>query len=565
MILESLAKYNDILISKGEIPPEGWEMVNVSYSINIDNDGNFLGVSCLKESDDKGKTIPRKLMLPKGVIRSNSIKSNYLYDNSKYILGCYKSNDILFYCKEKLEAFKTLHQELLENVPSAKPFLIFLNNLSEHFFDKYVSNKDYDELFTKANITFRINGKFISEIESIHSKICEISHDNLKEGICLVTGKKAKIEVTHPKIKGIKDGQPAGTNIVSFNNDSETSYGKSQGFNAPISIEVANAYSSALNYLISSNKHKQYIGNTIYVYWTESTEDSYTDLFNSFFTKNETISDDDLSTMMKNICEGKPIDLNGISLNPKNKFYMIGMVTNSARISIRFFYQSTFGQLIKNISKHYEDIDIEGSGSKYPYVWLLLKETVRDATKDNINPCLSVSLLTSMLQNKSYTEALFSAIINRIRADKSINRTRMGLIKGYLIRSNYRYKEVLIMSLNEKSNCVPYLLGRTFCVLENIQKKANPEINSTITDKYFNSAAATPSVVFPQLIKLCNNHLRKIKEQGTTIYFSKMLTELLSQIESFPDRLSLQDQGAFMLGYYHQKQKQFDKRTSIGG
>ena len=116
------------------------------------------------------------------------------------------------------------------------------------------------------------------------------------------------------------------------------------------------------------------------------------------------------------------------------------------------------------------------------------------------------------------------------------------------------------MSLNPDSTSIPYNLGRLFSVLEAIQSSANPGVNATIKDKYFNSASATPSRVFPSLINLAQKHLRKL-DKGLGISYSKQLTELTAKLgEDFPDRMTLPQQGAFQLGYYHQTQARYQKK-----
>lgn len=118
------------------------------------------------------------------------------------------------------------------------------------------------------------------------------------------------------------------------------------------------------------------------------------------------------------------------------------------------------------------------------------------------------------------------------------------------------------MELNDQTTYLPYLLGRLFAVLENIQSAANPGINTTIKDKYLTSACETPSVVFPTLLKLAEKHLRKING-GTKGDCEKQLRELTGKItESFPKHLNLDDQGIFMLGYYHQPQERCGKKKN---
>lgn len=118
------------------------------------------------------------------------------------------------------------------------------------------------------------------------------------------------------------------------------------------------------------------------------------------------------------------------------------------------------------------------------------------------------------------------------------------------------------MALNEESNYMPYVLGRLFSVLEATQQAANPGINSTIKDRYFNSACSTPASVFPLLLKLANSHLKKMAT-GSQVYHNKSISDLIGKIGmTFPQTLSLQEQGTFILGYYHQTQKRFEKKNN---
>ncbi len=125
------------------------------------------------------------------------------------------------------------------------------------------------------------------------------------------------------------------------------------------------------------------------------------------------------------------------------------------------------------------------------------------------------------------------------------------------------------MSLNEESGKKPYILGRLFAVLEEAQQKANPTINTTIKDRYFNSACANPSIAFPQLLKLCQTHLSKIRKEssGTGIYLDKKIQEILGKLNPednpFPKSFNLNDQGLFILGYYQQTQSRFIKKEEI--
>ena len=145
------------------------------------------------------------------------------------------------------------------------------------------------------------------------------------------------------------------------------------------------------------------------------------------------------------------------------------------------------------------------------------------------------AVLRSILSGTKYPEALYQNTILRAKADQDnpdknitkISRIKAAIIKACLIR-NYKYnEEVITVALNKECKKVPYVLGRLFAVFEDLQKKANPGINSTIKDRYFNSACANPSMTFPLLTKLANTHLKKISSQkGTVKDFEKLIGAL---------------------------------------
>ena len=111
------------------------------------------------------------------------------------------------------------------------------------------------------------------------------------------------------------------------------------------------------------------------------------------------------------------------------------------------------------------------------------------------------------------------------------------------------------------SNIHPaYRLGRLFAVLEKIQEEASPGLNATIRDRYYGAASSTPVAVFTTLLRLKNAHLKKLTA-GRTAWFEKLLGEVLGPVTDFPKHLPLPDQGRFALGYYHQRQDFFTKKS----
>ena len=107
-----------------------------------------------------------------------------------------------------------------------------------------------------------------------------------------------------------------------------------------------------------------------------------------------------------------------------------------------------------------------------------------------------------------------------------------------------------------------YRMGRLFAVLELIQEYSagGPgKLNSTIRDRYYGAASSTPVVVFTTLLRLKNAHLKKLSV-GQSVWFEKLLGEILDSVADFPKNMPLPDQGRFALGYYQQRQDLFAKK-----
>jgi CRISPR-associated protein Csd1 len=224
---------------------------------------------------------------------------------------------------------------------------------------------------------------------------------------------------------------------------------------------------------------------------------------------------------------------------------------------------------LKNVQEHQQRLEIVHPANDFDTlpVWRLLNETVNQNTKDKSpSPGLSGELLRAILMNTPYPATLLNGVVLRIRAEREVTRGRAAIVKAYYLKHPNKKQipeEVLTVSLNPDSTNVPYTLGRMFSVLEAIQSSANPGINTTIKDKYFNSASTIPATVFPTLINLAQKHLRKLKgtNGGLAVFYEKQLAELSGSVgEAFPSRLSLPQQGAFQLGYYHQTAARYQKK-----
>lgn len=577
MILQSLVEYYELLVSQDRLSRPGWSKSNISYALYINDTGELEQVISLQDYQDSGKKtllVPRSMLLPAPVKRSSGISPNFLWDNSSYILGI----DAKGKPQRSLECFnacKELHRQLLDGVDSSAAIAVLA------FFDHWNPALAYEhpalsdklnDILSNANLNFWYNGSpvqddpFIKEAWQKHYD----SDNTGPEMVCLVTGKKGPIEAVHPSIKGVAGAQSSGAALVSFNAPAFCSYGHEQNFNAPTGKYAAFAYTSALNYLLSDREHIGRIGDTTVLFWAKGGQTGYQDfLMANLFGQSSPYSASDLRDLMLNLCSGKPVDYSEEKLDPNMEFYILGLSPNAARLSVRFFLKNSFGNFVRNVMNHYDRLEIvrpSFDNHKLPTVWMLLNETVNQNSREKAPvPILTGETIQAILTDSPYPASLLNSVTLRIRAEHKVTWGRAAILKAYYLKKSHHDvpKEVLDVSLNPNSINTSYTLGRLFSVYEAIQTAANPGINTTIKDKYFNSAASTPATIFPILGNLAQKHLKKLRSRnrGLCVDYEKQLGDISSILgDEFPSRLNLPQQGSFQLGYYHQTQDRYTKK-----
>ena len=578
MILQALAKHYENLAAEGKVSKEGWCEAKVSYAIELMPDGKVKGFISLKTEEERGKKkvwVSTTRMVPQMVTRSSCVSSNFLCDNSKYMLGFDKDGS----SKRVLECFqaaKEKHLELLEQAEgemaaSIKAFFEMWNPEKEE--EKLKESEIWEALTDGGNLIFYMNGCEAQEDEEIKElwnekqNSCD-GEEGGNTGICLVTGKKAEISRIHRTIKGVPGAQSSGAALVSFNAPAFESYGKEQSYNAPVGKYAEFAYTTALNYLLSQRNYTFQLGDTMVVYWAENGQKAYQDVF-SFALVPTVDNRETIREIFDCIKKDQPIKVDDIEMDSEQRFYILGLAPNAARLSVRFFYQDSFGKILEHISEHYERMKIvqpSWETREYMSIRDMLMETVNQNSRDKSPiPNMAAMVMQAVLSGGRYPASLYTDTLIRIRADqgeRKLSWGRTAILKAYLIRNTNWKEGVNYMGLNKENSEQPYLLGRLFAVLEFIQKDTNPGIKATIRDRYFNSACATPASVFPILIKLMNSHIKKLERDnlGAKISYENQLTEIMGKLDEFPRRLTLEEQGKFDLGYYHQVQDKYTKR-----
>ncbi len=579
MILHSLYKLYDRLAEDAnyEVAKPGYSPQKISFHVVLKPDGSLFKIEDARVKNTKGKLYAdSQVVLGEAKSPGAGINPGLLWDNMAYMLGFKPDDAKPERTLKSYEAFKNKHLELEKtiDVPEFSTVCRFLENWNPQEASEYGGNHPEILDLTTGFGVFKIQAqaKPINE----HTKILNWWSQQLskvesgEQGQCLISGEQGSIARLHPKIKSVAGAQSAGASIVSFNATAYESYGKDQSYNAPVSELAAFKYGTALNSLLSgpmSNKHRMRIGDTTCVFWTDQPS-TVEDVFALFASDGSNAQDESsrlkIETFLKSLRSGTNIldELGEDTIN--NNFYLLGLAPNAARLSIRFFYQSSIKDFIENLRSHHSDIEIIREYDKavgkrmpdpeYPANWQLLKETAR--VSDEIPPLLGGALMRSILENIDYPMGIYSAVLRRIRLDRTINYYRVAIIKGTLVR-NFNQEIPIMLDIENKDEA--YLLGRLFATLEKTQEDALGNLNAGLRDKYYSSASATPASVFPRILRTYQHHLGKLNPGGK-VNRDKLTQDIIAEFNSFPNFLNIKDQGKFAIGYYHQRKDFFTKK-----
>lgn len=570
MILQALVKLYEDLAAQGKIARPGWSPVQVSWALCLDAGGRLIQVIPLLEGQKNGGSTAQSMELPTPVARSVNIDSNFLWDHSGYLLGI-DAKGKPERSRQCFDACRRLHEQVLDGVdsPISRAILAYFSQWQPARAAEHPALSDrLEEVRKGANLVFRVEGRFAQEDAAIRAA-WQNHYDSGGDGPdmqCLVTGQMGPVARLHPAVKGVQGAQLRGASLVSFNAPAFCSYGREQSLNAPTGKYAAFAYTAALNHLLSDRAHVQRLGDTTVVFWAAGADPAYQAFSAAALFGGPPpagLEEATLRAALKKLsrmerCAEVPLD-------PARPFYILGLSPNAARLSVRFFLRDCFGGFLSHVNAHHARMEIVRPAND-PYdtisLWALLQETVPQTVRDKSpSPVLAGATARAILSNTDYPAALLNGVMLRIRADRKITRGRAAILKAYYLKNPHTEcpKEVLTVSLNETSSIVPYNLGRLFSVLEAIQQAANPGINTTIKDKYFNSASATPATIFPILNNLAQKHLKKL-DTGLRIHYDRQLGQIKELLgEMLPGRLSLPEQASFDLGYYHQTQKRYSK------
>ena len=581
MILQALNDYYDRKAAEpdSDLAPFGFEWKELPFIIEINGRGELVQVEDTRDGPDKKKTA-RSFLVPQGVKKTSGVAANLLWDNAEYVLGTVTRKEPepdRIELEKQLERVSEQHQVFIDKIKAlpepassdegVQAAIAFLENFEISSLEKHFLFKEFNN---KPNLSFRLQSDpcLVCQRPAVISAVGvgseELVDPDAPKGICLITGDVTSTERIHTSIKGVWGAQTSGANIVSFNLDASNSFGKKQGFNAPVSKKAVFAYTTALNHLLrKSSPQRMQVGDTSTVFWSAKPtafETGIVDIFGEPPKDDPDKNTRAVASLYNSINSGLVSSDEG-----QTRFFVLGLAPNSARIAIRFWEVSNIAEMSVRIRRHFDDLAVVHGDKQLPHLpmFRLLVSTATQGKADNIPPNLAGETMRSILSGQPYPQSLLSSAIRRNRAEQDVPYQRAALIKACINRltryKNPEIKEELTVALDESNSNIGYRLGRLFAVLEKVQEEANPGINATIRDRYYGAASSTPVSVFSTLLKLKNHHISKLVNKGRATNLEKLIGQIMDAVTDFPPNLIMRDQGRFAIGYYHQRQAFFKK------
>lgn len=569
MILKALYEY---YYRSGNLPRKGLEIKEIGFLLVLDTDGNFVRFEDRRIDNKQAQAF----LVRKSLGRTSAPKANYLYDNSAYVFGYSDKGDDSSVSK-CFDVFKAQIERIYSDYPNSmeiRAIYNFYQKERELIVDTLQKDTLWEEIVKNLNKKFSLFSFIIEgDIQIVAEKqhLFPKSNENTIEygDVCLISGNKSRLVETTTAT--MIPGSQATAKLVSFQvNSGYDSYGKTKGNNAPIGEDAEFAYTTALNHLLrADSRNKFLIGNRTFVFWAsrdneagKQAEESIWSMF-GFSDSNEDNPNRGIEQVRKVF---ESIYKGTLKTSLDDKFYILGLAPNSARIAVIYWAEIPLVEFAELINRHFEDMEIiDGRKDQKPYMGLrsILSAVTLGGKASDVTPSLPEAVVKSIFQGLSYPQPLFSGCIRRIRAESSdkdkvaVSITRAAIIKAYLNRLNNNEQKIEVMLDKENTN-QGYLCGRLFAVLDKIQGDANGQ--HSIKERYMNAASTTPAAVFSTILNLSSHHSEKLNE-GKNVFFEKLKQEIIDKIDAngFPAHLDLQDQGRFFVGYYHQIQSFYVK------
>jgi CRISPR-associated protein Csd1 len=547
MLLEKLLEYSEQL----DLPPEMYLKTPIKWLIDLDADGNLQGVVATEGKG--GKKDRGKEFLAPHVARSSGVRAKLLGDTGEYVLGLARETSKPQRIEQCHRAFVDLVRMCVET--TSEPAVMAVLRFLDHLDAKALSLPN--DFVPGDVLTFRVDGVMPIDLPSVRSFWATFAtgqSDDQAESApepmqCLVCGKdRPPVKRLPFKIKRIPGGQTSGMAIISANVPAFESYGLEASLIAPTCQECGERFSKAANDLIENERTHITIGPIVYLFWTK---DEHSFSVASLLSSPEP---DEVKSLIGAAFAGKE-RATAIDTMP---FYATAFSASGGRVAVRDWLDTTVEGAKQNLARYFalqRIVERDGAESHPLGLYALASATVRDASKE-LPPNVPKTLLHVGLRGGPLPMGLLFQAVKRNRAEQGITRPRAALIKMVLLSQQDNHNLEDTMTELDTSNRNPaYLCGRLLALLEAVQRAAIPGANTTITDRFFGTASSAPASVFGRLLRGAQAHLGKLRRDkpGTYEALQRKLEEVQAGLKTFPKTLTLEDQGLFSLGYYHQR------------
>jgi CRISPR-associated protein Csd1 len=596
MLVQALASYADTYLAN-ELNDVAWEKKPVPWLLEISSQGTFFNVTPRMTEVTRGKKqvqIPMELSVPRSPVNRNSGHHPLLaVDDIAYVLGVGAWTPDKVTDKEKAEKHHDAFVELVGRA-AAETGDAALNACARFYADPAEverARQALREAKPGALVALSVGGPLVDReaVQAFWRKHYQAAFAERMEGNpgeCLIAGTTGAIAPTHEKIKGVSSlgGQASGVALMSFDKEAFRSYGWEQNRNSPVSPERALAYVLALNHLLKPGKldqptrrDKAGIG---FVFWLRSPERF--DPF-KYLDPPDTAAVDAL------------LDLDSRVDPDSNMFYLTGVSGNGGRLRVRYWVMDSLAHIKRNLRQWHQQLRVAWPWEDDPgpvRLWQL--EYVLD--REGKPPAhQELALLKRAIEGEAQPlgYAMLAAALSRLRHPEEetpvggkkkdpmrLQRLRvpMGLVR-LCVNDIHRKQGAKEMSegLDESCAIPAYICGRLMAVFENLQRASvradqkrrqdksdaevpKADVNLSVTDRYYAVASTYPAVAFPKIILLAESHKRKLRRDNTpaAVAIQKDIEALHNKLQpresgAYPAKLSLEGQGLFALGYYHQK------------
>ena len=540
MLLQKLVEYADRIEAQDQDPkPPFYAERPIRYVVELDGLGNLLSLTdTADQSNRRTKNGTRKLVPRHAVQATSGVKPLLLVGGSDYTFGIGEKRDVHQRHKAYMRQLKECADTTEE--PAVAAVLRFLQA------DPLSAMQPYKDFDMSAALTFRVDGSFVVDLPAVHEfwKSKQGTAGNGEDMQCLACGRRAPVLDKLPSIKGIPRGQSAGTALISANEGAFKSYGLEDSKIAPTCQSCAEKFSKALNELLATEGNSYRIGGAAFVFWTR--EDNPFSV-RSFFDRPD---NEEVRALLASVQTGRS------TAPDETAFYAASLTGSGGRAVVRDWMDTTVGNVKSSLAQWFRMQRIanwDNSDPRPMSLYQIAGATVRDMR--DLSPTTPRALLKTALTGTALPSGLLYQAVRRNQAEQKVTHPRAALIKLVLMSQARNYQEDDMVSLNEEHPSPAYHCGRLLAELEAAQRGAIPGAKATITDRFYGTASTAPASVLPRLLRGAQPHLSKLERDRPGAYhaLTRRIEEICVRIPTFPKTLTLEGQGLFSLGYYHQR------------